>query len=268
MFITLAVEDTREPLRLRIERRLKGETLEWQEKTCCGNRYRHVVWHGPAQRLPWMRLSMLCPRPRTPVLLPPGLLPPPEVPLRDYQPQDFYARLTVAATRQYLLSRPPSGRGLVGLIDPQGIAPWACAELADCCRGLKVLTLRRSRYALQETALREEQGLPLLWAETTAELAECTLCVAPYPTGVLTVRRPVLTADRSAIQGRPTVNRLALTLSEEQQAMVPQGVEPTAFWGMVTECGQRRVSLPMTVCRCRIDGRLADFSELARVIET
>ena len=30
MFITLAVEDTREPLRLRVERRLKGETLEWQ----------------------------------------------------------------------------------------------------------------------------------------------------------------------------------------------------------------------------------------------
>ena len=119
-----------------------------------------------------------------------------------------------------------------------------------------------------ETLLREEYGLPLLWAETPAGLEDCALCAAPVPTGVIRVRRPVLCADRSGVQGSPTVNRLALLLPPPEAAEVPPGVAPTAFWGMVTECGPRRVALPLITAQCRIDGRLAEFGELARLIHT
>ena len=135
-------------------------------------------------------------------------------------------------------------------------------------RGVKVYTLRRSRYAAAETMLRVEYGLPLLWAETPAELEACSICAAPYPTGVIRVRRPIITADRSGIQGNPTVNRLTLALTPEQLAEVPPGAEPTAFWGMVTECGTRRVKLPLTLGGCRIDGRLAEFTELGKLMRT
>lgn len=268
MFMTVTVEEGREPLRQRLARLLRGDMLEWEDCFCGGNRYRRVVWHGAAERLPWSRLALLCPRPRTPVLLPPDILPPQGCPVRDYHPRDFTARLTVAAARQAMEQCPVQGSGLLGLLDPQGIAPWACGEWLNCCRGIKVYTLRRSRYAAMETLLREEYGLPLLWAETPAELEDCLLCAAPYPTGVLRVRRPVLTADRSAVQGSPTVNRLTLALPPERTAEVPPGVEPTAFWGMVTECGTRRVELPLVIGQCRIDGRLAEFGELARLIRT
>ena len=82
------------------------------------------------------------------------------------------------------------------------------------------------------------------------------------------MRLPIITADRSGIQGNPTVNRLTLALTPEQLAEVPPGAEPTAFWGMVTECGTRRVKLPLTLGGCRIDGRLAEFTELGKLMRT
>lgn len=162
---------------------------------------------------------------------PPEVLAPEGCPLRDYRPQDFTARLTVAAARQAMEQTAGKGSGLLGLLDPQGIAPWACGEWLDCCRGVKVYTLRRSRYAAAETMLRVEYGLPLLWAETPAELEDCSICAAPYPTGVIRVRRPIITADRSGIQGNPTVNRLTLALTPEQLAEVPPGAEQPPFGG-------------------------------------
>ena len=134
MFMVVAVEDKKEPLRQRLGRLLRGDALEWEERSCGGNRYRYVVWHGPAERLPWGRLALLCPRPRSPVLLPPEVLAPEGCPLRDYRPQDFTARLTVAAARQAMEQTAGKGSGLLGLLDPQGIAPWACGEWLDCCR--------------------------------------------------------------------------------------------------------------------------------------
>ena len=38
--------------------------------------------------------------------------------------------------------------------------------------------------------------------------------------------------------------------------------------GMVTECGTRRVKLPLTLGGCRIDGRLAEFTELGKLMRT
>ena len=138
MVMVVAIEDKKEPLRQRLGRLLRGDTLEWEDRSCGGNRYRYVVWHGPVERLPWNRLALLCPRPRIPVLLPPEGLPPEGCPIRDYRPQDFTARLTVAAARQAMEQTAGKGSGLLGLLDPQGIAPWACGEWLDCCRGVKV----------------------------------------------------------------------------------------------------------------------------------
>lgn len=70
MFMVVAVEDKKEPLRQRLGRLLRGDALEWEDRSCGGNRYRYIVWHGPVERLPWNRLALLCPRPRSPVLLP------------------------------------------------------------------------------------------------------------------------------------------------------------------------------------------------------
>ena len=131
MFMVVAIEDKKEPLRQRLGRLLRGDALEWEDRSCGGNRYRYIVWHGPVERLPWNRLALLCPRPRSPVLLPPEVLAPEGCPLRDYRPQDFTARLTVAAARQAMEQTAGKGSGLLGLLDPQGIAPWACGEWLD-----------------------------------------------------------------------------------------------------------------------------------------
>ena len=204
MFMTVAIEAGKLPPGERLRRILRGEQLEWRDCTCRGNRYRHIIWHGPPEKLPWGKLALLCPRPRTPVLLPPGLLPPQDSPVRAYHPQAFTARVIVAAARQAM--EQTDGRGLIGLLDPQGVTPWACGEWLCCCRGVRVYTLRRSRYAAMETLLREQYGLPLLWAETPAGLEDCALCAAPVPTGVIRVRRPVLcamtaTADKQLQRG-------------------------------------------------------------------
>ena len=64
MFMVVAVEDKKEPLRQRLGRLLRGDALEWEDRSCGGNRYRYIVWHGPVERLPWNRLALLCPLPR------------------------------------------------------------------------------------------------------------------------------------------------------------------------------------------------------------
>lgn len=68
--------------------------------------------------------------------------------------------------------------------------------------------------------------------------------------------------------GEPHSEPVDAALTPEQLAEVPPGAEPTAFWGMVTECGTRRVKLPLTLGGCRIDGRLAEFTELGKLMRT
>ena len=40
MFMVVAVEDKKEPLRQRLGRLLRGDALEWEDRSCGGNRYR------------------------------------------------------------------------------------------------------------------------------------------------------------------------------------------------------------------------------------
>lgn len=267
MFMTLAVRGQEESRWQRWKRSVTGRDLWWESTSCGGVRYIRVEWYGAAERIPWGRIAMLTDRRRLPVLIPSEIALPEGCPIRRYEPQDFAARLVVTAACQCLTQAPEKAkRGMVGVIDPQGIAPWVCSELAPLCRGMKIYTLRPQRYGLQEKLLGEEYGLPLLYAASTAEMKECLLCVAPYPTGVLVTPAPTFTADRSGIQGRPTINRLEMELSAEQQAAVPPGVVPTAFWGMLAEQGIRCGVPNLRVERCRIDGRLAGLSELFRLL--
>ena len=41
MFMVVAVEDKKEPLRQRLGRLLRGDALEWEDRSCGGNRYRY-----------------------------------------------------------------------------------------------------------------------------------------------------------------------------------------------------------------------------------
>ena len=60
MFMTVAIEAGKLPPGERLRRILRGEQLEWRDCTCRGNRYRHIIWHGPPEKLPWGKLAPLC----------------------------------------------------------------------------------------------------------------------------------------------------------------------------------------------------------------
>lgn len=266
MFMVLTVAEQSEGRWQRLRRTLSGKDLVWQSGSYGGNRYLHVTWYGNAADIPWGRIAAITNRPRVPMLLPPGVVCPPGCPVRAYEPQDFEARLVVAAVCQSLREQPAAAhRGTVGIIDPQGIAAWAASELAACCRGIMVYSLRPERYRNQEQWLMEQTGLPLQYASTPSQLKDCLLCAAPYPAGVFTVPAPVICADRSGIQARPTINRLTLHLSPEIHQAIPAGVSPEHFLGMVTEIGQRRIEQELLIEMCRIDGRLAPLSDLAKM---
>lgn len=264
--MVVALAETMEKGWPRLRRRLRGEDLLWQNGSFAGNRYLLVTWHGGAENLPWGRIAAITDRPRIPTLLPPGATCPPGCPVRAYEPEDFFARLTVKAAFQCLRQLPQAMRhATVGIVDPQGIAPWACGELAAVCNAVKVFTLRPERYRKQEEWLLEERGLPLLYAAKPAELGDCLLCVAPYPTGVIVIPAPVITTDRSGIQGNPAVNRLKLSLPQEVREAIPQGIVPERFLGMIFETGFRTPQLDLRVEECRIDGRRAALAELVKI---
>lgn len=247
----------------RWRQKLRGEDLQWRYAAYAGNRYLNVTWFGTAETIPWARVAAIPVRSRGGVLLPEGAVIPPQSTLHAYEPQDFYARLTVSAVCGCLRDTPEiARRATVGVIDPAGVAAWACMEIAPWCRSIRVYTLRPERYTEQEQMLLEEHGVPLLYADTPRELRGCALCAAPYPTGVFAVPSAVVTPDRSGIQGRPTVNRLSLLISEEQRTAVPRGLCPELFFGALAETGFHRFPLEYTVDQCRIDGRLARMHDV------
>ena len=72
---------------------------------------------------------------------------------------------------------------------------------------------------------------------------------------------PVVTVDRSGIQGRPTLNRLEPDLAPELEETIPPGVPLPLFLGAAWETGLRRFPLDMGIRACRADGRLIPFGQ-------
>ncbi len=247
--------------RERLHRRLRGARLLCETARGSGWRAALIHWYGDPQKIPWRRICALTNRPKMPLLLPPGMELPPDVPLRSVYPEEFYARLTVEAARQCLMQGGRSARrGAVGLLDPAGRALWAPEELSMAAGSFLVYTLRPERYRRLGEQLLQEKGLPLLLAESPAELSAAVLTVAPYPTGVYRVPSPVITAQRSGVQGKPTVNRLLPELPLSLLEELPPGVETLSFLGLAEETGAGRNFHRFPLKECRIDGRRAAFA--------
>ena len=152
-------------------------------------------------------------------------------------------------------------RATVALVDEDGLFSWCAGELARQCALLRVYTRRPERYAVLCRELMEGFGASLLLADTPEGLAGSSFAVAPAPTGVWKLPLPVLTVDRSGIQGSPTVNRLEPDLPPEILREVPEGIPAAQFLGAAWETGLRRFPLDMGIRACRVDGRLVPFRE-------
>ena len=264
MFIVLTVErEEKGPLARAVEY-LGRSPLKIYRKSFLGNGYYHIVDHvSRANGSPhWRLLAQATGRAAVRLVAEEGVEPPPGCGLRLYQSGVFAGRIAAMAGVQLLRMMGEEGRrATVALVDEDGLFSWCAGELARQCALLRVYTRRPERYAVLCRELMEGFGASLLLADTPEGLAGSSFAVAPAPTGVWKLPLPVLTVDRSGIQGRPTVNRLEPDLPPEILREVPEGIPAAQFLGAAWETGLRRFPLDMGIRACRVDGRLVPFRE-------
>lgn len=260
MFVLLTIQREERGLLARIGDWLGRGPLEVRRRSFLGNGYYHITDHTVG-RPHWELLTQAVGRAATRLVVTGEEEPPRGSGLRLYDPSIFAGRMTAMAGVQLLRSLPDKGRQTsVALVDEDGLFTWCAGELARRCLLLRVYTRRPDRYNTLCRELMEEIGANLVLADDPQGLSGCRFAVSPAPTGVWKLPMPVLTVDRSGIQGRPTVNRLIPDLSPEVMETVPPGAPLFLFLGAAWETGLRRFPLDMGIRACRVDGRLAEFT--------
>lgn len=260
MFVLLTIQREERGLLARIGDRLGRSPLEVRRRSFLGNRYYHITDHT-SRRPHWELLAQTVGRAAARLVVAGEEEPPGGSGLRLYDPSIFAGRMTAVAGVRLLEQLPDKGRQTaVALVDEDGLFTWCAEALARQCSLLRVYTRRPDRYAILCGRLMEEIGANLVLADTPQGLSGCFFAVSPAPTGVWKLPMPVLTVDRSGIQGRPTINRLEPDLTPDLLETIPPDTPLFRFLGAVWETGLQKFSLDMGIRSCRVDGRLAAFS--------
>ena len=260
MFVLLTIQREERGLLARIGDWLGRGPLEVRRRSFLGNGYYHITDHTGG-RPHWELLAQAVGRAATRLVVAGEEEPPKNSGLRLYDPSIFAGRMTAMAGVQALGGLPDKGRQTtVALVDEDGLFTWCAEKLARQCALLRVYTRRPDRYAALCRELMMEIGANLVLADDLQGLDHCRFAVSPAPTGVWKLPMPVLTVDRSGIQGRPTINRLEPNLPPEVLETVPPGAPLSLFLGAAWETGLQRFPLDMGIRACRVDGRLTEFT--------
>ena len=260
MFVLLTIQREERGLLARIGDWLGRGPLEVRRRSFLGNGYYHITDHTGG-RPHWELLAQAVGRAATRLVVAGEEEPPKNSGLRLYDPSIFAGRMTAMAGVQALGGLPDKGRQTtVALVDEDGLFTWCAEKLARQCALLRVYTRRPDRYAALCRELMMEIGANLVLADDLQGLDHCRFAVSPAPTGVWKLTMPVLTVDRSGIQGRPTINRLEPNLPPEVLETIPPGAPLSLFLGAAWETGLQRFPLDMGIRACRVDGRLTEFA--------
>lgn len=261
MFVVLTIQREERGLLARAADWLGKGPLEVRRRSFLGNGYYHIIDHTGG-RPHWELLAQAVGRAATRLVVAGEEEPPRGSGLRLYDPAIFAGRMTAMAGAQLLRELPDGGRQTtVALVDEDGLFTWCAGELARRCALLRVYTRRPDRYTGLCRELMEGEGASLVLADGPEGLRESRFAVSPAPTGVWRLPMPVVTVDRSGIQGRPTLNRLEPDLAPELEETIPPGVPLPLFLGAAWETGLRRFPLDMGIRACRADGRLIPFGQ-------
>ena len=240
MFVVLTIQREERGLLARAADWLGKGPLEVRRRSFLGNGYYHIIDHTGG-RPHWELLAQAVGRAATRLVVAGEEEPPRGSGLRLYDPAIFAGRMTAMAGAQLLRELPDRGRQTtVALVDEDGLFTWCAGELARRCALLRVYTRRPDRYTGLCRELMEGEGASLVLADGPEGLRESRFAVSPAPTGVWRLPMPVVTVDRSGIQGRPTLNRLEPDLAPELEETIPPGVPLPLFLGAAWETGLRR----------------------------
>lgn len=264
MFVAVSFEDRAESgFFRRMGDRLYNRDITARRASFGGSAYWHVVQNLYGDKPDWELLARVCGPQGQKLLLPKGMSPPKGLGLRLCPLEVYSARMTVRLTCQLLEELGAAARtAAVGVLDMEGGCSGCCEILAERCGTVKAYTGRPEKYAARAEKLMEERGAALVVCDSPEELSDCLICAAPSPAGVVRLRCPVVTVEKSLVQGRPTINRPELQLPEAYAAAVPQGIAPEDFFGALELYGSRRPDMALSAAAVRIDGRRVEAGEI------
>ncbi len=167
----------------------------------------------------------------------------------------------------------PLIRRTIGLVDPDGIYANFAETLIKYSPIVKVYTNKPAAYRDTCRHLLAYYGAPLLLTEHIGSLHDCVLLFSPdfQDASQLSPRSLVVlgTKPQSTEVGLPGAIWLrTLSLTQEQQSLVPSGIDPVLFFGAACELSGKREFTSLSPKQLSFGRRIIEAAELPSFVQS
>ncbi len=198
--------------------------------------------HG---RIPWEEIAFYAGRCAGRMLLPNGLLPPVDCPVKAFHPTVLAALALFNTACAVLAQRhAPPEMERITLLDPTGALARRAHRLLPFASLVRIVTQKPAAYQQAAERAMEDYGAALLVQETGIGAGDSTVVIAPYGLNgdfVPAARCAVfLGAGHVCEAGGITIRAEGFDLPEPYQRLLPEGIDADRFaCALYEECGLR-----------------------------
>ena len=233
MFATLGVLPYDDSLRARLRRRFSPPAVSCSRVTL-PNFFSFYHLQAPLQpdgTLPWERIAETAGTLKMRLLLPKGISPPVDAPVRAYEPAKLPLRLLASSAFHALqtLGLDPLSQSLC-LVDPQGVLADTVERFLPLVSGLRVVTDDFAAYEKAAETMRLKYGVSLQLAPDIKKASGSTILLLDDAADApLSYEGLIFTNHPCARPNAQTLTPGAPTLPPEYAALCPPGIDPLTF---------------------------------------
>ena len=253
MFATLGVLPYDASLRARLRRRFSPPAVGCSRVTL-PNFFSFYHLQAPLQSdgsLPWDRIAETAGTLKTRLLLPAGINPPPDAPVRAYTPAMLPLRLLCNSAFHALqgLGLDPLSESLC-LVDPQGVLADAVERFLPLTAQLRVVTDDFAAYEKAAATLRLKYGVSLQLAPDIKKASGSTILLLDDAADApLSYEGLIFTNHPCARPNAQTLTPKSVALPPEYAALCPPGIDPLTFAAAACElCAADELETLWTDC--------------------
>ncbi len=222
-------------------------------------------------QIPWKEIGFYAGRCAGRMLLPNGLLPPADCPVKPFCPTAL-ASLALFHTACAVLAQrhaPPEGERIT-LVDQTGALARRADKLLPFAALVRIVTQRPSAYQPAVKQAMEEYGAALLVQETGIGAGDSTVVIAPYGLNgdfVPAARCAVFLGGSSTCEtGGVTIRAEGFDLPEAYRRLLPEGIDADRFACALYEaCGLRALG-EQTYTRLQLYGATTTIGGAAKML--
>lgn len=270
MFATLQLQPQETEFLKKIYRRLRpARTQAIQVAVKGGTPFFCVEAARRRNGIPWDDIAFCAGRCAGRMLLPQGLIPPDDSPVKPFLPSAL-APLTLFNTVCEVLSRraTPPTEECITLLDARGLLAHRAGRLLPFASLVRIVTENTAAYERTADRVMEEYGAALLIQNTLSGARDSTVLIAPdgLAESFFPEKKCAVFTNRETRGGHICVLISGIDLPEQYGRLLPAGIDPDLFAGaLYEECGLRALG-ERTCTRLRLYGTTTNIGGAARML--